>query len=121
MIKNKVNFKLINIALVILIITLLYLCGGLWSVIISKILEILSPFLVAFVIAYALHPFVNKLVKLKIPEKLSISIVLIVVLSIAFIFVNLSCVLNVVFAKLSTIFSMDLLLLSEESFNFTVL
>lgn len=80
MIKNKLSFKLINITLIVLIVTLLYLCGGLWGGIISKILEILFPFLVAFVVAYALHPFVVKLVKLKIPEKISVVIVLLVVL-----------------------------------------
>ena len=82
MIKNKVNFKLINMTLIVLIITLLYLCGGLWSTIISKILEILFPFLVAFVVAYALHPYVEKLVKLKVPEKLSMVIVIVVVIGI---------------------------------------
>ena len=37
MIKNKIDYKLINCALIMVIIFLLYKTGGLWSGIISKL------------------------------------------------------------------------------------
>lgn len=118
MIKNKVNFKLINIALIILIITLLYLCGGLWATIIGKIIEIFFPFLVAFVIAYALYPFVVKLTKLKVPEKLSIVLVLIVVLGFFIIIGTLAIPLLV--EQLGSLFNGIITFIKEVSIKYDI-
>lgn len=118
MIKNKINFKLINVALIVLIITLLYLCGGLWSTIIGKILEILFPFLVAFVIAYALHPFVEKLVKLKVPEKLSMVIVLLVVIGFFIIIGTLAIPLLV--EQLGSLFNGIIAFIKEMSIKYDI-
>lgn len=78
MIKNRLDFKLINTAIIVLIICLIYQAGGLWSLVIAKIFEVLFPFLVAFALAYALYPFTLKLRKHNIPKSISVFIVLIV-------------------------------------------
>ena len=73
--ENKINFKLVNIALIVLIIVLLYTISGLWLGIIGKIWNILFPFVLGFAIAYALYPFVRKLQDNNFPKWLSIAIV----------------------------------------------
>lgn len=78
MIKNRLDFKLINTAIIVLTICLIYNAGGLWSVVIATILKIVFPFLMAFAIAYALYPYTLKLRRRKIPKSLSVAIVLFV-------------------------------------------
>ena len=73
--KDKINYKLINILLVILIIALLYWISGLWIGVFNKILDIIFPFIVGFAIAYALYPFQKKLLDSGIPKWLSIGII----------------------------------------------
>lgn len=72
---NKINYKLLNILLVILIICLLYWISGLWIGIFEKIIAIIFPFLLAFAVAYALYPFSKKIINLGIPKWLSIGII----------------------------------------------
>ena len=73
--KDRVNYKLINILLVILIIALLYWISGLWIGVFNKILEVIFPFIVGFAIAYALYPLQKKLLNSGIPKWLSIGII----------------------------------------------
>ena len=73
--KNKINFKLVNLALLTFILYLIYKSGHLWTGIISKTFQIASPFIVAFVIAYALYPIVKYLESKKIPKPLAIFII----------------------------------------------
>lgn len=73
--KNRINFKLVNLALVVLIIFLLYKSGHLWTGILSKSFQIMMPFIVAFVIAYALYPFLLYLESKKVPKGLAIFII----------------------------------------------
>ena len=80
MFKNKVNFKLINIALVVLIVFLLYRTGNLWIGVTGKIVEIVLPFLFAFGIAYAVHPFLQKMEDSKIPKWAGITIIVVIIL-----------------------------------------
>lgn len=73
--KNKINYKLINILLVILIISLLYWISGLWVGIFEKVIAVLFPFILAFSVAYALYPFQKKLVDCGFPNWLSVGII----------------------------------------------
>lgn len=82
MIKNKPDFKLINFTLIVLAIFLLYQTGNLWIGVVNKLLSIIKPFFIAFVIAYALHPTVKWLQKKGVPKILSIIIVVGVILSV---------------------------------------
>jgi predicted PurR-regulated permease PerM len=70
--KNKINYKLANILLLLLIISVLYWISGLWLGIFEKVIAILFPFLIAFSIAYALYPFQKKLVDCGFPKWLAV-------------------------------------------------
>lgn len=76
MYKNKMNYRFVNIILVLLIIYLLYITFGLWNGIVSKFIAIVTPFVVAFTIAYALYPLVRKLQSKNIPKRFAIAIVI---------------------------------------------
>ena len=73
--KDKINFKLVNIALIAITIFFLYSTGKLWTGIIHKIFQIALPFIVAFVIAYALYPFLKYLENRKVPKGMAIFII----------------------------------------------
>ena len=118
MIKNKLNFKLINVALVVLIITLLYWSGGLWQTLIAKILEIFFPFLISFAFAYALYPFVDKLTKRKVPKKLSL---LVVIVSFISIFIVLgSFIFPLLFEQLGSLFNGIITFVKEISIKYDI-
>ena len=61
MFKNKINYNLVNLLLLMGIIYIVIITSGYWSGIIIKIFNIVLPFLIAFALAYVLHPFVIKL------------------------------------------------------------
>lgn len=73
--KNKLNFRLVNFTILILAIFLIYSVKGLWMGVIDKIIAILFPFLISFAIAYALYPFLKKLIEQGLPKWLSVLIV----------------------------------------------
>lgn len=78
--KNKINFKLVNIALLTLIVFLIYRTGNLWLGVTNKLLQILLPFIVAFAIAYALYPFLKYLEEKKLPKGLAIFLIVSILL-----------------------------------------
>lgn len=73
--KNKVNYKMLNVLIFIAIIVLIYFIKDLWIGIVSKIISVTLPFLLAFVIAYALHPLVKKLKNIGVPSSLAIALI----------------------------------------------
>jgi predicted PurR-regulated permease PerM len=75
MIKNKLDYRLVNITIIGIILFLMYQTSNLWIGLLDKVLIIFGPFVVAFAIAYALNPFVVMLEKKKLSHKLSVSIV----------------------------------------------
>ena len=75
MIKNKLDYKLINFAIITLIVYLMYQTGNLWIGVFNKFVNILIPFLFAFIIAYALHPGVKYLQSKKVPKGIAITLV----------------------------------------------
>ena len=103
MLKNKLDYKLVNIALIALIIFLLYQTGNLWTGVLSKVLEIILPFLFAFGIAYALHPFLQKMQDKKIPKWVGITIIIVIILLAIFLVGYL--ITTVMFSQLSSLFS----------------
>ena len=50
MIKNKIDYKLMNCALIMVIIFLLYKTGDIWMGVVSKIWQVIFPFFIAFII-----------------------------------------------------------------------
>lgn len=80
--KDKLDFRLINLALVVLVIYLCYKTGHLWMGIVDKIMAIIIPFAIAFALAYALYPFVQKLSK-KMKKGYALAIVILLTFVIA--------------------------------------
>ncbi len=76
MVKNRLNYKLLNVGLFILIIYLIYQTRSFWLGVVSILVDILLPFFIAFIIAYALYPLVAFFTKHKIPKSLAIVLVL---------------------------------------------
>lgn len=61
MFKNKINYNLVNLLVLMGIIYLVINTMGYWSGILLTLFNIVLPFLIAFGLAYILHPFVTKL------------------------------------------------------------
>ncbi len=100
--KDKLDFKLVNVAILALVVYLMYHTGNLWIGIFNKIIAIILPFLLGFAIAYSVYPLVQKLRKRNIPKGLSILIVVaaLVLLLIFMIYViSTTCV-----SQISTLF-----------------
>lgn len=119
MFKNKINFKLINVAIVVLIVFLLYQTGNLWIGLTNKILDIGLPFLFAFAIAYAVYPFLQKMIDKKIPKWLGIGIIVFLILGLATLVIYL--ITTVMIGQLSSLFSSIIEFintLGEKNFDF---
>lgn len=78
--KKSINYKYLNVLLIVGIMYLLFLMKSVWLGFLFKILGILLPFAIAFLVAYVLYPFLIFLMKKKIPKKLSVFIIIILVL-----------------------------------------
>ena len=80
MYKNRINYKLLNF---LILMGLLYICVtniGTWFQIISKIVNICLPFIIAFAIAYALHPLEKKLEEKGVRKSLAITFLVVMTL-----------------------------------------
>lgn len=75
MFKDKINFKLVNILIIVLIIYLGLNTISFWKLVVLKILQIIMPFVIAFAIAYAMYPLVRGLKKKGLSNKVSVAIV----------------------------------------------
>ena len=70
--RDKVNYKLLNILIIVAIVCLLYSISGLWLGIVKNIFDIVAPFVLAFALAYVLYPLVKKLMDAGSPKWLAI-------------------------------------------------
>ena len=118
MLKNKLDFKLINTALLVLIIFLLYQTSDLWIGLIGLLYKIIFPFLIAFAVAYALYPFTKYLEKNKIPKKLSIFIVVLIVT--ATFGITLFMVFPLLFEQLGSLFNSIITFIKEISLEYDI-
>ena len=87
--EKKLSYRLLNILLVLGICFLFYNTLGLWHGVIGKILSIISPFLIAFVIAYALYPFLRKLQEKGVRKSLALIFILVCIIGFIIILVSL--------------------------------
>lgn len=102
MFKDKLNYKIVNVLLLVIIIYLLYQMGYLWMGLTDKAIAIIGPFFIAFAIAYALSPAVNYLTRKKIPKAVAI-------LSIVGLFVGILTLLVILIAPMLVSQSISLL------------
>ena len=78
--KKNINYKYLNILLILGIIYLLFLMSDLWIGVVSKVFVILLPFIIAFCVAYVLYPFLKFLMKKKVPKALAVFIIIAAIL-----------------------------------------
>lgn len=78
MFNNKVNYRLINILLLMAIIYLVIVTSGYWGGIILKVFNTILPFFFAFVFAYILHPFVKKIENKGVRRSLALTSVILI-------------------------------------------
>lgn len=114
--KNKLDYKLINLAIIALIAFLVYQTGNLWLGLVSKVLKIFLPFFFAFVLAYALHPILRYLQKKKIPKGFAVMIIILGVFGLLAIIFGLAVPL--LFNQLSSLFSNITAFLKQVSVNY---
>lgn len=87
MIKNKIDYKLVNLTLLITSIFLIYQTKNFWTGILNTFWKIFFPFFVAFILAYATYPLVKKLKNKGLSKGLS---TFIVVFGLAFIVIAMA-------------------------------
>lgn len=82
MIKNRLDYKLINILLIILMIYLIYQTHDFWLRGFKILIDIIFPFIIALAISYALYPILKKLMDYNVPKGAAIFIIIFSILSI---------------------------------------
>lgn len=80
--KNKINYRLVNVLLIAIILCIVVATSNYWAGFLLKIFNIVLPFLLAFVLAYVLDPFVKFLESKNVRKKLAISLIVIVILTV---------------------------------------
>lgn len=118
MIKNRLDFKLINIALFIFIILMIYQTKNLWIGTFLVLAKIIFPFLIAFTVAYALYPFSKYLQEKRIPK--AISLIIVIVLVSAIFGVTLFLVMPLLFEQLGSLFNSIITFIKELSLEYDI-
>lgn len=103
MIKNKLDYKLVNIALIALIVYLIYKTSSVWVSVLGTVFNILFPFLIAFALAYAIYPFLSYMRSKNIPKWLGITIIIAILIGLASIVVYL--ITTIMWDQLSLLFN----------------
>ncbi len=118
MIKNKPDFKLINCALIVFIVFLVYRTGNLWLGCMTTLKKIMIPFFLAFIVAYALYPFLQYLMKRKIPKAIAVIIIIAMIIGIvAFLGIT---VVPLLFGQLSSLFNGIISFIKEISMKYDI-
>lgn len=82
--KNRINYKLVNILLGLLIFYFVLITSNYWGGFIRKLFSIMTPFLLAFIFAYVLYPFVRRLEERGVRKNIAlISVIAVVLLIVA--------------------------------------
>ena len=115
---KKINYRWINILVLLLIVYVLFLLRDLWSGVFFKLLAVLKPFIIAFVIAYALFPIERWLERKKIPKALAVSIIVIFIL--LFLFIIIYSLIPIFTEQLVTFFSSLITFVSDIGSKFDI-
>ena len=78
--KNKLNYKLLNSLILVVILYIVFSTYSFWGGLLGKIGTILTPFAIAFVLAYALYPFVRLLEKKGVKKGMAVTTVVVIFL-----------------------------------------
>lgn len=118
MFKNKVNFKLINVAIALFIILMIYLTRDLWLGGLDTIFRLLKPFIFAFAMAYACYPLLKWFEKNKVKKE--IAAVIITFLIIALIALVAVLAGPTLFKQLSSLFNNIISFIKDISNNYAI-
>jgi len=118
MFKDKLNYRLLNVAIFAILFLILYHTGPLWMGIIGKVWEIIFPFFIAFIVAYALHPFLQFMVTKKIPKSIAIIIILTIIFGVLALLIAL--IFPLLFGQLSSLFNGILAFIKEITNNYDI-
>lgn len=100
---SKLSFKLVNLALVFLVILLFGKTMSIWGPILVIIKNVLLPFIIAFAIAYAIYPIIRKLQNKGMRKSLAIFFVLFLLFS--FIGFIIYLLIPILIEQLSSLFN----------------
>lgn len=78
--ENKINYKLVNILIIIAIIYLLYLVRGLWIGVLAKVIAVVLPFIIGFAVSYAIYPYCKKLENVGFPKWLAMGVIYFIII-----------------------------------------
>lgn len=118
MLKDKLNYKLLNCVLIMTIIFLIYKTGNLWIGFIGKVWGLIFPFILAFAIAYVLYPILKWLRSKKVPKFLAITLIIVVLFTILTIFGVI--VVPLLFDQLGNLFNSILDFIKEFSVDSSI-
>ena len=118
MLKNKLDYKLLNTAIIMVIIFLLYQTGNLWMGILGKIGSIIFPFFLAFILAYALYPVLKYLESKKIPKGIALTIIIATLLLLVGLVIAI--IVPMIFKELPSLFSGIISFIKEISTKFSI-
>ena len=115
---NKLNYKLVNVALLLVCCFLIYLTAPMWFGIAKKFISAITPFVIAFAIAYALYPVLRFMEEKGIPKGIGISIIVILLLS--FIFLLFYALIPMVIDQMILLVSNSIKYIPELSKNLNI-
>lgn len=115
---KKLNYKLLNILLILGICFLFYNTIGLWKYVIDKVIAIVSPFIISFVIAYALFPFLKKLQDKGVRKPLAVCLILVCI--IGFLIILISLLIPIIVEQMGAFSSMLLSFLQNISSKYNI-
>ncbi len=90
MFKNKLNFRLLNILILILVLYIGATTVELWSGVVGTVFNLIVPFIVAFCIAYALSPLVRYLEEKGVRKQLAVAIIVISILALIIVIISMT-------------------------------
>lgn len=113
MLGKKLNYKLVNCALIMVIIFLIYKTGNLWFGIVNKMSSLIFPFALAFAIAYVLYPILKYLESKKLSRGLALTVLMIFIVAL----IVIVCILvgPSLFSQLRNLFSSIITFLNNVS------
>jgi len=114
--KNKLDFKLINFAIITLIIYLMYQTSEIWLGVAGIIIKIITPLFFAFILAYVLHPYLKFLTDRKVPKAIAVIIVILTVLVVLGLILGIA--FPMLFNQLGSLFNGIIAFIKEISLKF---
>lgn len=115
---KKLNYRLLNVLLILGICFLFYNTIGLWKFVVDKAVAIISPFFIAFVIAYALYPLLLKLCNRGVRKPLALTLILVCI--IGFFIIIISLLIPIIAEQLSALSSMILSFVQDISAKYNI-